>query len=442
MRETHRMLSLLASCLVMLVAGTLATYSLISESLRKTFKLSMSEINLISAVGNTALYVTFIVIGPFYDKFGPRMTMYLATILVSLGYILLWLSYQHLIDGSTISLSLYFFLVGAGSNAGYMASLGVCAVNYTKKVSGIVVGTLLLFYGISGTVYSQIFAGLFPTDVKGFVLTLATTTFAVNLLGSVFVERVPLGTLHEEHPLLQDGPSPQTPDAPVIPRRQSVNLTPTQMLRSSSFWIYLFITIWAQGLCYMSNVTTIIIAILGPTATEAQVATQSALQITLISVAQSIGRLFFSAISDVVVQRLKIDRSILLLLANLIATLPLLLLSMSGIVSMTTGLLAFCSVCVGLGFGALGGLFPLLTKDFFGTQFYGTACSFLLSPVPIGILASNIIFSSFYNLALDGSDCFGPKCYSSATQVLLAIQILVLLLSMILFYQRSHQKLT
>ena len=115
----EKYISLLISCLLMVVAGTLSTYSLFSESLRTKFGLSISDINIIIAVGNTALYVSFLFVGPIYDRFGPRITLYLACLTTSLCYLFIWMTYQGLLAGNTASLSVYYFLGGTGSTARY-----------------------------------------------------------------------------------------------------------------------------------------------------------------------------------------------------------------------------------------------------------------------------------------------------------------------------------
>lgn len=51
----NRFLSLLISCMVMMAAGTISCYSLFSEALRTKFQMSLSEVNIISSMGNTAL---------------------------------------------------------------------------------------------------------------------------------------------------------------------------------------------------------------------------------------------------------------------------------------------------------------------------------------------------------------------------------------------------
>jgi hypothetical protein len=74
-----------------------------------------------------------------------------------------------------------------------------------------------------------------------------------------------------------------------FPEYELPSLDLKQMLTSQSFWLYLIITVFGQGITYMSNITSIIIS-LNPDATASSVSQVAALHITLMSIGQSIGR--------------------------------------------------------------------------------------------------------------------------------------------------------
>ena len=381
-----------------------------------------------------------------------------------------------------------------------MAALGVNAVNFSDAYQGLITGVLLLFYGISGTVYSQLFSTLFASgpDVSGFLLSLTVSTLVVNLLGvflavkvhqpiypeiqrpksgggkrAAWADTVKLdnyGTItnvstsdektnqtlksnDKMNKLEKIGNIKSSQVMPIEDIEQSKpiatelpSLTPNEMLKSKIFWIYALITIFAQGLTYMSNISTLLISIYDPSTKSETIAQASAIHITIVSISQSIGRLMFGVSSDFLVNYFKRDRSLLLIVSNIFLTVPLLLLSIS--MKMLNDWLVICSVFVGFGFGAIGALFPLLVKDFFGLKYYGTACSFLMTPVPIGILSSNLIFAGYYDQALQdqvkrgGSslNCFGPSCYTQSSLVLLIIQLFPLILSIVLYYLRSKRQ--
>jgi hypothetical protein len=82
-------------------------------------------------------------------------------------------------------------------------------------------------------------------------------------------------------------------------------------------------------------------------------------------------------------------------------------------------------------------MFPPLTKDFFGMKYYGTACGFVMTGVPIGILASNQIFGMFYDQQLElfgvKGVCYGKTCFQNAFIVAAAVQAIALILSIFMF---------
>ena len=175
-------------------------------------------------------------------------------------------------------------------------------------------------------------------------------------------------------------------------KQEITDLSPIEILKSPVFWAYAITTIFQQGLTYIVNVTSIITAsdsYINPQ----EVAMKTTLHVTLISIFQSLGRLAFgiacdffassnsinptllpstrgkTILSKVIYALQTKDRTVLLLLAQIILLLPPLTLTI-GLDSNSDASLIFCSVCVGLGWGAGGALFPPLTRDFFGTKYY------------------------------------------------------------------------
>eukprot|EP00842_Homolaphlyctis_polyrhiza_P000409 jgi/Hompol1/1369/HPOL_005108-RA len=429
--------------MVMAAAGSLFTFSVFSDSLRSRFDFTSSDVNLISGVGNTALYLSFLAIGPIYDRCGSQVTMAVALASYTLGYALMWAAFQGSIGGqNVVAISFYYFLAGFGSTAGYMATIGVNIVNFPPHLTGLTTGILLLFYGLSGTIYSQIYSGFYPEDTGGFLLFLMLSVAIVNGIGcftiypastpfypskpnsNVVGESLPQPTersrlitaesplrreveLDEMRlPLVQDQHSRTDSESRQSSNQQQssdTSVAPLDILKSKYFWLYAMVCIWQQGLTYMSNVSTILAAINPPDTSPDWLAKIGALHVTLLSIGQSIGRFFAGTLSDWMIARLGYDRSALLIVAQALLIIPHLIVALaaSGTLTLLSGtLFYFCSACIGLAFGAAGALFPPITKDLFGTAFYGTACAFVMTGVPIGIIISNLVFGALYDSAL------------------------------------------
>jgi hypothetical protein len=411
------------------------------------------------------------------------------------GYLLLWATYERRIEiePSPIILGAFYFLAGYGSVCFYMSSVGVNVINFKSKYMGIVTAFLLLFYGLSGSIFSQIFAyqyadmGDGESDVGGYLLFLAISGTVINFICTLFMSAVPKKMEYQlleesknksktndiasipvpiksalEHPhddmemALVDKNSPETmyskeeavsssqESPPPVNRAESedLSLTPTQILMTGTFWLYAITYTLQQGFSYVTNVAFIIRANEGPVADPVWVAKTAADHITLYSVANSGARFLFAVLSDIIGDKLGLDRSFLLIIGELIMLIPQLALAIgTDAIDIGTNLLWMCSLFVGVGWGAGGALFPSLTRDFFGTKYYGTASGFIMSAVPVGIVFSNQIFGAFYDmeaLEQDSKDglCYGKACYQSAFVVSTVLQLIAFILSIVLFRMR------
>ncbi|KAJ2999557.1 hypothetical protein HDV02_002522 [Globomyces sp. JEL0801] len=97
-----RITAYLISCLVIVVSGSLATFSILSDGLRERFLWSFSDVNVVSAAGTASLYLSYLVAGPLYDKYGSTVTLFTGMIVYSLGYLLMYLSYNRSIGTTAI----------------------------------------------------------------------------------------------------------------------------------------------------------------------------------------------------------------------------------------------------------------------------------------------------------------------------------------------------
>lgn len=173
--KSSQWITFIASVFVMMTAGSLFTFSSFSEPFRVTLNYSAKDINMIASFGNTALYLTFLFIGPFYDYFGPTFSLLIATILNGGGYALMYLTYTQHIPGNVISMSIYYFFVGSGASCLYLVTVAANLNNFKNQtVRGVTLGILLLFYGLSATIYAQVnhFSDTVIKDIPILVLEL------------------------------------------------------------------------------------------------------------------------------------------------------------------------------------------------------------------------------------------------------------------------------
>jgi MFS family permease len=440
------------SCLILATSGCLGAFSVISDALRERFHWSFSEINLVNAIGNASLYLAYLGSGPIYDIYGERITMAVGMVTFTFGYLMIWISFRGLLSTNVAWISLYYFIAGFGSSAVYMVAIGANAHNFDQRILGIITGILLLFYGFSGTIYSQIYALWFTTPVRSdtdsYLLFTTLSILIINSIGILFVEKMspnrkisPEPVVQQELATLPITPTSANEETPLF-SEEVVSMTPKQILQSKKFWLYAWVCVLGQALTYMANVNAIVRSSARGASPEWYIS-QTTLQVTLCSVSQSIGRLLFGILSDVVA-RYHIDRTILLLISQVLLLIPPLVLSIVELTIDNTIILSICSVLVGLGFGATGGLFPSLTRTLFGPKYFGSASSFVLAGVPIGIFACNAAFGILYdqelaiqkNLGSTSDFCYGSKCFQGAHIFTASIQFVSLLLSMYLYHLR------
>ncbi|KAI9327784.1 major facilitator superfamily domain-containing protein [Obelidium mucronatum] len=523
-----------SSCLSMVTAGSLFSFSVLVEGLKTQLSYTSSDLNTISGIGSSSLYISFLFIGPLFDWLGAQWTMFFGVIFSGLGYLLMYLSYTGRISGATGAMATFYFMAGAGSTCCYMGTIGQNVKNFTSRSAGKIVGVLLLFYGLSGMIYSQMYSAFYSNDTGGYLLFLTLSVAIVNGICCVTTFDVPpdagkvateddvpephsllkksaagslesLGSIPEvlmvHHTIKRNSASmgsnslarslsirnastgKRMANANMTPRdsnlmkakqekhdivvisTQSIHkeeeyhenslskeaqtaleddggvrdLSPLEILKSTTFWLYALTFIFMQGMTYFTNLFSILEAALGQTVVEASLANviyKNTIHVTILSVFQSLGRISFSLLLDFMAcsEKVKVDRSILLCISQVFVFLPCLVLACG---ATSEAALYFCSVFFGYGFGCTGACFPALTKDFFGTHFYGTACGFVMAGVPIGIVTSNLVFGSLYDSQSNGATiCYGEACYSKAYAAFSGIECIALICSFLLFLLR------
>ncbi|KAG0339520.1 hypothetical protein BG004_006782 [Podila humilis] len=202
--RTAKYLSLVIGILVMALSGSLFSFASFGTDLKARFGFTSSNLNLLAAIGDTSMYVGFLIVGPIYDHYGERATMITASVLTFLGYGGMWIAYAKAWGGLGFLMVLYC-LAGVASTAGYLAALAANMANFPATTSGTVSGILLAFFGLSATLFSQIKTHLFSghgevssssTSLKGskatqqFLLFLTIITTAVYLIGAILMVKI------------------------------------------------------------------------------------------------------------------------------------------------------------------------------------------------------------------------------------------------------------
>ncbi|CAO3569590.1 unnamed protein product [Mortierella alpina] len=512
-KKMARCISLFIGILVMALSGSLFSFASFSTDLRLRFGFTSSHINLLSATGDTSMYVGFLIVGPLYDHLGPQPTMVTASVLTFLGYGGMVVAYQRASGGLGLLMVLYC-LAGVASTAAYLAALATNMSNFASSSAGTLSGVLLACFGLSATLFSQIKTNLFadeedeanaPKSTRAtgqFLMFLTVVTTGVYVLAALFMSKIELEqvegeaakvhsddekgievedcsdekalarqqacvnepsgpetvcALHgqavddnqqskQEDEAKQSEQRPQHQDPETGPGTETkvessgatagaaqdtkpsfnpflvpIEMKPRALLSEPTFWLFVLAQVLQQGFSYINNIDSIINAILDAPdpalpllqsyafTTAAQTSarltktavTLTGLHVTLISVGNCLGRLTTGILSDLTLSRYRVSRSIFFFLSELILLVPLLLMSFSSPGTVSMGTLIFNSCMIGVTYGATSALFASMTRDFFGSKYYGTCCGMVMILNGFNPFLANQIYGLFYDRATD-----------------------------------------
>ncbi|TPX72028.1 hypothetical protein CcCBS67573_g05971 [Chytriomyces confervae] len=456
------------ACLAsMATLGIASTFSLYSEDLKSRLSFTSSDLNLISGVELATEDLSFLLAGPVVDKFGSKFALGFGAVFYSLGCFLVQLAYRGSIMGTKFTVVLYYILIGTGSTFVYLAALKLIVVNFAGLAyEGVIMGLALLFFSLSPMLLAQIFSSFFAGKVEGYLTFLAVAALVINLLSLlVTFESAPEPTVapelclpenagnktdiadeflisdttessrtyriptegkmaastqdHERRSsveetdiidVVREGSLRSTPSITPSKLHNGSFMTPKEILRAPIFWSFALVFVFIQGFTYNLNFIQILQATLQePNAMS--LSDQNTRHVTIMSISQSMGRF----LAPILLQRVSGSyKPSLLCIAQVLILAPTVVLAqgVSG-----ESLLYFASTCIQFGLGLAMASHLVLTKDFFGTKYYATACAFSIASTPIGILTSNFVFGQLYDReAGAGTECLNANCYSKAFQ--------------------------
>lgn len=180
-----RLLALVMSIFVGIATGTPYLYGIYSPQLIKKVGLTISDSATISFSVSIGTGGGGLLGGIIIDHYGPRFSIFLGAIFLSLGYFGLYRIFMTSFD-NLLLICCSAALMGFGSITGYFAALKAAQANFPNHR-----GTAGVFpvssYGLSATLFSVIAASSFPNNTGGLLKFLAIFCGLVTLVGSFFV---------------------------------------------------------------------------------------------------------------------------------------------------------------------------------------------------------------------------------------------------------------
>eukprot|EP00002_Diphylleia_rotans_P003405 TRINITY_DN12319_c0_g1_i1.p1 TRINITY_DN12319_c0_g1~~TRINITY_DN12319_c0_g1_i1.p1 ORF type:complete len:497 (-),score=92.44 TRINITY_DN12319_c0_g1_i1:72-1562(-) len=443
-----RLLSLVTGYIALLSSGTLYAFSLYGDDLKDNLGWNQTELNIVAAFGNNGLYIGGIVYGVFYDKYGARLSLLHGSLCGFVGYFMMYLVDRKDITANVWLSSFFYLLIGFGCCASTTAALTTNIKNYPPKYRGLVTGTSLACFGLSAFILSLINSLFYKDDETpaNFLLFMAIYTSVSNLIAAAFVQDIPSNLLMtkeeaqkeesierqrklkiSEEALLSDDTTPLTNS------EEKTDIGGWDLVRHPHYWmLFTITTIQAgAGLMYINNVGTIVSSLVAVNSNDDS-DDEKSIQVSALSIANSLGRLAIGGFSDWAVKKwTTIPRASYLFINITLAVIAQCVLAFSG--DIDPSFVTLPTILNGAAYGGILVLTTIVLSEEFGTTHFGTNYGLLTVGVAAGGQLLNVLFGVFYDDEVEKqkdepneteSDCIGSRCYSTVMIVAMAMSVI------------------
>lgn len=358
--------------------------------------------------------------------------------------------------------------VGGGSTFILSAVVKCAAVNF-PELRGFATSIPMAAFGLSAFVLAQVSAVICPGDTYGLLRILTYLPVVTLFFCFFFVKFVsqPYASLQGDNSPRDLRSNIEMVDPTRQPRFDTHNNTKSatelqgrQLFRSSLFWYHFLIMGLLAGIgqMYIYSCGYVVKALLGSDHSHvsdganamedakaflAQVQNTQSFHVGIISLSSFTGRLCSGSFSDILVNKLRMQRDWMLIVAGTFAFIA----QACGLLVTSSIHLWIISVCTGLMYGMCIGAYPMIIGDAFGMKNFSQNWGILaLSPIPTAY-AFNLLFGRIYDrnsiITDQGSrECaLGNKCYSEAFKVTLASSVFVLFLACHVIFRHRHKRL-
>jgi OFA family oxalate/formate antiporter-like MFS transporter len=371
---TNRWGIAIAGTVVMVVLGTVYSWSIFTVPLVAAYNWSTQEVSLAFELAIFFLGIGAVVGGRWQDRVGPRTVTIVGVALWGLGVLLAGVGTGAL--GKYWLYLTYSIIGGFGNGMAYITPVAMVTKWFPDR-RGLASGMVVMGFGLGAFFYS-----FFVPKIPSFAaVEKAAAAFAAGKNAAQY-ELTPQQVASIWHVFLVSGIvfivigglaallMKNPPVAAKSAAEAAPSYTPTDALRTPQLyglWVLLFLNVVA-GIMIISNAVPIYSELTGATAAVA------APVYGLLSIFNGFGRFFWGTISD------RIGR-------NLTYTVMYLLQAAMFVVLIRLHSIAAVSICFGivlLCYGGGFGVMPSFTGDFFGTKYYGQIYGFILTAWGVG----------------------------------------------------------
>ncbi len=327
----------IAAILLNLASGFLYAWSVYAAALIQELGFTKTQAMLPYTVALAMLAVMMVPGGKLFDKYGPRVVATAGGILMIVGMALT--SMQTTIPGFIV---FFGVMVGTGAGISYGVTIPSAVKWFQPAKRGLVSGLVVAGLGLAAAYAAPLAQVIInAVGVKQTFLIIGIVFGGLVVLLAQFLAVPPAGYLP---------PGTPAPDASGVSGKRE--FSPSEMMDTIQFWQIWFMYCFGAiaGLMVIGHIA--IIANI-----QAQLKWGFAL-VAILAVFNSGGRVVGGFLSD----RIGRNQTLILMFALQAANM-LMFRNYTSLTSLTIG------VCItGLAYGALLGIFPALTYDFFGLQ--------------------------------------------------------------------------
>ncbi|MDI1486594.1 MAG: putative monocarboxylate transporter mch1 [Ramalina farinacea] len=378
-----------------------------------------------------------------------------------------------------------FVGVGAGTCTMYLSAVATCAKNFGRgKHKGLALAMPIAAFGLSGMWQSQVGSHFFQetdgsgdTDVFRYFIFLAALLFAVGVVGTFglrvvgeeemideAVEQMEQSGLLEESPFFQPrytGASTEQQDhhehhhgygaiesdrrstssslRPIYDpttaqkKRRLLNRETTLFLRDHTMWLLTlgFFLTTGPGETYINNVGTLIHTLYPPSTSKIPSYNSSATHVSIIAATSTLARLATGILADILspnpkdpYKKYTVSRFYWLFAATVLFSLAQLLLA-TPLLQARPDIFPLISSLVGIGYGAIFSLTPMLLSVVWGVENFATNWGIVAVVPAIGAAIWGAIYSAVYQAGVaskewqakkgteldEDKQCYGGQCY-------------------------------
>lgn len=341
-KKINRNLVLLASVMVNLCVGAVYAFSVLAGPLGEHFGWSKPVVMTAFTINAAIAPIPMILGGKLLDKGLAKLSIMGGGALFGLAFLLTGFVKE------PIQLYLvYGVLGGLGQGIAYSGTIGNTVKLFPDK-KGLATGIVTAGFGGATILAAPIANNLIQNSgVLSAFKIMGLAYIAITIVFGLLVTAAPAGYK----------PEGWNPPATNTPNGVAVNANWTEMLKTSKFYIIasMFAIGALSGMMITSNASIIGQTMFGLTAAVA------ALYVSLYSLSNCMGRIFWGAVSD------KFGRyNALICIYAVVASMLLVLATAKSSVGFAIGLIG-----IGLCFGGTLGIFPSIVAEKFGMKYYG-----------------------------------------------------------------------